>query len=83
MEVRVARIDTCPTPSKIVGFTITHGPTGKSLYLDAFVPLAECDTKTEHDIAQQAWLQIKPDATHWIAGLDKKTNSIVGTILSV
>ena len=83
MEVRVARIDTCPKPSKIVGFTITHVPSGKSLYLDAFVPLEECGKETEHDIAQHAWLQIKPDATRWIAELDKKNNSIIGTVLDI
>ena len=84
MEVRVARIDACPKPSKIVGFTILHKPTGKSLYLDAFIPLDECtETITEHEVVDKAWQQIKPNATHWSAEMDKKESSLVGTVIDL
>lgn len=82
MEVRIARLDVCPTPSKVVGFTITHVATGKSLYLDAFVDLEDIgQNASEHDVAKMAWEQVKPNATHWISELDKKNTSIVGSLL--
>jgi hypothetical protein len=83
MEVRIARIDECPRPSKVVGFSITHEPTGKSLYLDAFVPLTDCEHATEHEIAKKGWGQVKPAATQWIEDLDKKRNSIIGSVLDI
>ena len=87
MEVRVARLDTCPKPSKVVGFTILHKPTGKSLYLDAFVPLEECGDpelqRTDRDIAAKAWEMVKPGATQWIAEIEKKDKSIVGTLIDI
>lgn len=83
MEVRIARLDTCPTPSKVVGFTILHKPTGKSLYLDAFVPIDDCADATEHEIAQKAWSTVKPNATQWIEELEKKESSLIGTIIDI
>jgi hypothetical protein len=81
MEVRVARIDTCPKPSRIVGFTILHKPSGKSLYLDAFVPLDECPD-TDQAVAHKAWESIKPNATRWVEEVDKNESSIVGTLIN-
>lgn len=78
MDVHVARFDSCPKPSKVVGFTIVHKSTKKSLYLDAFVPLDECEDATDHEVAQKAWQRVKPGATQWIAEIDKNAKSVVG-----
>jgi hypothetical protein len=84
MEVRVARIDPCPKPSKIVGFTILHKPTGKSLYLDAFIPIDECpETTTDQEVVDKAWQRIKPNAMHWSTEMDKKESSLIGTVIDI
>ena len=83
MEVRIARLDTCPKPSKVVGFTILHKPTGKSLYLDAFVPLEDCLDLTEHEITQKAWQTVKKSATQWVEDLEKKERSLVGSLVEI
>ena len=81
MEVRIARMDTCPKPSHVIGFTIQHPPSQKSLYLDAFVPLESVAAgASDADIAKQGWELIKDAATSWIDECDKKSSSLVGSV---
>ena len=81
MEVRIARMDTCPKPAHVVGFTIMHPPSQKSLYLDAFVSLDTVpENADEAEIAKKGWALVKEAATAWIAECDKKTSSLVGSI---
>jgi hypothetical protein len=81
MEVRVARMDTCPKPSHVVGFTIQHPPSQKSLYLDAFVPLDGMpDNATETEIAKKGWAMIKDAANAWLDECEKKSSSLVGSV---
>lgn len=77
MEVRIARIDTCPTPSHVVGYTILHKPSGKTLYLDAFIPL---DESSETEIVKKGWEKVKTTAENWIEELDNPSTSLVGSV---
>lgn len=81
MEVRVARLDKCPAPSHVVGFTILHTPSSRSLYLDAFVPLDSCDGhETEEQIVEKGWELVQKAAENWIDECEKKSSSLVGSI---
>lgn len=81
MEVRIARIDKCDVPSHVVGYTILHKPSKKTLYLDAFVPYDTCDTSApESEIVKKGWAHVKANAEHWIAELEKQDTSLVGTL---
>ena len=82
MEVRIARIDTCEAPSHVVGYTILHKSSKKTLYLDAFVPLDSCDNDTEAEIVKKGWVLVKPNAERWIEELDKQHTSLVGSVLA-
>lgn len=82
MEVRIARIDECPKPSHVIGFTITHTPSKRSLYLDAFVPLDSIpEEATEQDVVKKGWAQVKPAAENWTKECDEKSKSLVGTVI--
>ena len=81
MEVRIARIDTCDVPSHVIGYTILHKPTKKTLYLDAFVPIDSCTQQdTETMIVKKGWDMVKSSADQWIAELEKQQHSLIGTV---
>ena len=79
MEVRIARLDTCPKPSHVVGFTILHQPSARSLYLDAFVPLDDVEGTEEQDIVDKGWALVQQAAEQWIEECEKKSSSLVGS----
>jgi len=79
MEVRIARLDTCPKPSHVVGFTILHQPSSRSLYLDAFVPLEDDEHPNEQAIVDKGWALVQQAAESWIDECEKKQSSLVGS----
>lgn len=79
MQVQIARIDECPQPSKIVGFALRHEASGKSMYVDAFVPLSEIEGVSESDIVTRAFERIRSSVTAFEAECSKET--VVGKLV--
>lgn len=76
-RITIARIDTCDTPSHIVGFAITHQPSGKSVYLDSFVPLDGAPS-SQDAIVKLAYENIKSNVDAFVRECDSTQKSIVG-----
>ena len=78
MQIQIARVDQCKEPSHIVGFAITHRESGKSVYLDAFVPLHESEGLSREELVAKAYSTIKPAVDQFEKECTAATTSIVG-----
>ena len=79
MQIQIARVDTCQQPSYIVGFAIQH-ESGKSVYLDAFVPLDSVDAEStsQEVLVAKAYESIKSSVEAFKKECDVHSSSVVG-----
>lgn len=79
MQIQIARIDQCKEPCHIVGFAITHPETGKSVYLDAFVPLSSVpEDSSKEDLVQKAYERIQSSVDQFEKECTSQQESIIG-----
>lgn len=57
LNVQLARVTPCPPePSVLVGFAVSDPVTGKTVYIDTFVPAST----PESDLVNLAWTRLEP-----------------------
>lgn len=79
MAVQVARIDPCDVPSYVVGFSVTHVPTKRSLYLDAFIPKTEIDKEGDQDeLVKKAYDRLEKTIKQFQSECENQQTSIIG-----
>ena len=83
VQVQVARADTCSEPSHIVGFRIAHEKSGKSVFVDSFVPFSEVEGKSKEDIITIAYQKIKQTVEAFEKECEQQQDSLVGKTLDI
>jgi hypothetical protein len=79
MNIQIARIDTAKEPCHIVGFAITHQESGKSVYLDSFVPLSSvADDVSKEELVKKAYDTIAASVQQFEKECTQQATSIVG-----
>jgi hypothetical protein len=79
MNIQIARIDTAKEPCHIVGFAITHQESGKSVYLDSFVPLSSVsDDVSKEELVKKAYDNIAASVQQFEKECTLQVSSIVG-----
>lgn len=79
MNIQIARIDTAKEPCHIVGFAVTHQESGKSVYLDSFVPLSSvADDISKEDLVKKAYESIAASVEQFEKECTQQAESIIG-----
>lgn len=78
MQVQVARADTCAEPSHIIGFRIAHEKSGKSVFVDSFVPFSEVEDKSKEEIITIAYEKIKQTIEAFEKECEQQQDTLVG-----
>jgi hypothetical protein len=80
ITVHIARADTCPEPSHIIGFRVVHTETGKSVFIDSFVPMSVED---KDEIISQAYEKIKSTVEQFEKECSQSSTSLIGQELDI
>ena len=79
MNIQIARIDTAKEPCHIVGFAVTHQESGKSVYLDAFVPLSSVpESISKEELVKKAYEGISASIDQFEKECTQQAESIIG-----
>jgi flagellar hook assembly protein FlgD len=76
MKIQIARVDQCKEPSHIIGFTVTH-ESGKSIYLDAFVPLSE-EFASDEEMVKKAYENVSSSIEAFNKECSAQAESMIG-----
>jgi len=75
----ISRFGVYPTPDPtghVVGFVVTHVPTGRSVYRDAVVAFSG---KIDDEIVAEAWTVLEPCINMWASECDSKSPLVGAT----
>lgn len=79
LAIQVARVDQCSAPSHLVGFSVTHTETKRSIYLDAFVPKDEAGESPDQDaLVKMAYARLEKTIQQFQAECEQQQQSIIG-----
>lgn len=78
LQIHVAKMDICSSPSHIVWFRVAHPATGKIVVLDSRVPLSETHDMKREDIVAKAYDLIKDAVKKFKDECDMEMDSVIG-----
>jgi len=84
-KITIARFGPYPADepvSYVVGFTVTHAPTGRSMYRDCTVPFTDlASAHTDDDVIAAAWNGLKEYVEVWCGACGAKSHVIGSTFV--